>query len=55
VGETPQVDQRQPDLMQQQHDDALLAFLLLCVRLFAYACLLYRDFFKRLQLVVVAF
>jgi hypothetical protein len=54
VGETPQADQRQPDLMQQQHDDALSFSLLLCAKLLAYACLSYRDFFfERLQLVVV--
>jgi hypothetical protein len=45
VGETPQADQRQPDLMQQQHDDALSFSLLLCAKLLAYACLSYRDFF----------
>jgi hypothetical protein len=41
--------------MEQQHDDALSVFLLVCVRLLAYAYLLYRDFFERLQLVVAAF
>jgi hypothetical protein len=55
VGETPQADQQPHYLMEQQHDDALLVFLLACVRLFAYAYLLYRNFFKRLQLVVAAF
>jgi hypothetical protein len=41
--------------MKQQHNDALLVFLLACVRLLAYAYLLYRDFLERLQLIVATF
>jgi hypothetical protein len=55
VGRAPEADPQPPDLMEQQHDDALSVFLLVWLRLLAYAYLLYREFFLVLQLVVVAF
>ena len=55
MGRAPEADSQPPDLMEQQHDDALSVFLLACVRLLAYAYLLYREIFLVLQLVVAAF
>lgn len=41
--------------MQPHHNDALLTFLLLCVKLLAYARLLYREFFSGWSVALLLF